>query len=123
MIEVSKAVIEKNGQYLLLKRAPSSKTFPMSWDFAGGKHDPGEIPLQAVLREVKEETNYDIDAGKEVKTKTYQHEGVDLLFHYFIPTSFSGELVLSEDHVEYKWFTREEIDTLSLHPCVMLFFE
>lgn len=30
------------------------------WDLPKGKMDPGETPLETVIREVKEETNYDI---------------------------------------------------------------
>ena len=123
MLEISKAVIQKDGKFLLLKRASHSKSFPNLWDFAGGKHDLGETPEQAVLRETKEETSYEIEPGNEIRTEKYQDEKYDLLFHYFIPEIVSGELKLSYDHSEFRWLSEEEMDELELHPAVKLFFD
>ncbi|MFA5022303.1 MAG: NUDIX domain-containing protein [Patescibacteria group bacterium] len=123
MIEISKAVIQKNGKFLLLKRASHSKSYPNMWDFAGGKHDAGETPEQSVIREVKEETAFDLDPGPEVKTIHYQDEQFDLLFHYFIPKNISGSLKISPDHSEYKWFTKKEVNFLKLHPAVKEYFK
>jgi len=122
MIEISKSVIQKDGKFLLLKRALSSKSYPGMWDFAGGKHDPGETPEQAVIRETREETSYEIDPGKEIKKEEYHDEQHDLLFHYFVPTVLSGKLKLSYDHSEFKWVTKSEMENFELHPSVKLFF-
>lgn len=122
MIEVSKSVIKKNEKYLLLKRASHSKSYPDLWDFAGGKHDPGETSQQSVIRETKEETTYDINPGDEIKTEEYHDEKHDLLFHYFIPKILSGELTLSSDHSDFVWISKEEMKSLKLHPAVILFF-
>lgn len=121
MIEISKAVIQKNGKFLLLKRA--TKSYPGLWDFAGGKDEPGETPEQSVKREVKEETAFDIAPGPEVKTRHYQDEKFDLRFHYFVPEIISGEFKISPDHSDFKWLTREEINYLELHPAVKEYFK
>ena len=122
MIEISKAVIEKEGKYLLLKRASHSKSYPDLWDFTGGKDDPGETHEESVIRETQEETSFVIDPGKEIKTIPYKDEKHDLLFHYFVPQPVEGEIKLSDDHSEYKWFSLEEIKILELHPAVRLYF-
>ena len=119
MIEISKSVIQKDGKFLLLKRASHSKNYPDMWDFAGGKHDPGETPTQAVIRETKEETSFDIEPGNEIRTEEYH----DLLFHYFTPKILSGELTLSPDHSDFKLISKEEMNDFKLHPSVKLFFE
>ena len=123
MIEISKAVIQKNGKFLVLKRAAHSKTYPSLWDFAGGKHDPGETPEQSVIREAKEETAFNIDPGSEVKTIRCQNEQFDFLFHYFIPKIISGDFKISPDHSEYKWMAKEEIILFELHPAVKEYFK
>ena len=122
MIEVSKAVFEKEGKYLLLKRASRSRSYPDLWDFPGGKHDPGETPQESVLRETKEETGYEIEPGEEVLTKEYHDEKHDIIFHYFTPKIIAGELKLSDDHSEFRWVAKEELNDLELHPAVRLFF-
>jgi 8-oxo-dGTP diphosphatase len=123
MIEISKSIIKKNGKFLLLKRASHSKSYPNLWDFAGGKHDSGETPKQAVIRETKEETSYDINPGEEIKKAEYHDEKHDLIFHFFIPKIISGDLTLSSEHSEYKWLTQEKIKDFELHPSVKLFFD
>lgn len=121
MIEISKAVIQKNKKFLLLKRCTVS--YPDTWDFAGGKHDPSETPVQSVIRETKEETNLDIDPGPEIKKIHYQDEKFDLLFHYFEPKIVSGDFKISPDHSDYKWVTKNEIEFLKLHPSVSEYFK
>ena len=123
MIHISKSIIQKNGKYLLLKRASHSKSFPDTWDFAGGKHDPGETSEQAVTRETKEETCYDINPGNEIRTEEYHDKKHDLLFHYFIPKIISGNLKLSSDHSDFIWIPKENLKEFELHPSVKLFFD
>lgn len=123
MIEISKSVIKKDEKYLLLKRALHSKSYPGQWDFAGGKHDSGETPEQAVIRETKEETSYDIDPGVELKKEEYHDDNHDLLFHYFEPEIISGNLKLSFDHSDFIWVTKEDLANFELHPSVKLFFD
>ncbi len=123
MIEISKAVIQKNKKFLLLKRATHSKSYPNLWDFASGKHNSNETPEKSVTRETKEKTDFDINPGPEIKTVRYQDKYFDLLFHYFIPSITSGEIKISKDHSEYKWVTKEEINFLKLHPSVKEYFK
>ena len=123
MIKISKSIIEKDGEYLLLKRSDTSKSFPGLWDFAGGKDNPGETPEQSVVRETKEETDFDVEPGEMVKKAEYHDDQYDLLFHYFTPTILSGQLKLSHDHSGFKWVPKDEIKNFDLHPCVILYFD
>ncbi len=122
MIEVSKAVIQEDGKYLLLRRASHSASHPDLWDFPGGKHNAGESSRESVIREVKEETSFDIEPGEEIKKVSYQDDRYDLLFHYFAPSLVSGDLKLSPDHSEYKWVGVGDLGGLKLHPSIKLFF-
>src|SRR5262249_25568880 len=57
--EIATVYIEYKGKILLLHRQ-ENKTQGNRWGIPGGKVDKGEMPLQAVIREIKEETGYDI---------------------------------------------------------------
>ena len=124
MIEVSKAVIEKDGKFLLLKRASHSATYPEMWDFAGGKLEDDETPQESVIREVKEETSLDIEPGEAVKTAVH-HKGKlsKPLIHFFKSRLASGNVHLSSEHSDFKWVTKNEMKTLPLHPAVELYFK
>ena len=58
-IEVSAAIIEKNGNVLAAQRGYGD--FKGKWEFPGGKIKEGEDYEDALRREIKEELNADID--------------------------------------------------------------
>lgn len=120
--EIAKAVFEKEGKYLLLKR-PQTGSYPDTWDFAGGKLDPGENPADAVKREAKEETAFDIKSGQKSKTIKYEDDEFSILFHYFFPEFPDTLPVLSKDHTEFRWVTREDMNDMKQHPSVIVFLQ
>ena len=53
-----------NGKALLQKRAAEKDTFPGLWDVSVAGHvHAGETPMEAALREVKEELDMELDSG------------------------------------------------------------
>jgi mutator protein MutT len=58
-VEVATIYIECEGQILLLHRQ-NHKSEGNKWGIPGGKVEKNETPLQAVIRETKEETGLDI---------------------------------------------------------------
>lgn len=58
-------IFNEDGNLLCVSRAPDDFT---NWGFPGGKIEHGETPIEAVRREVKEETNLDIDVFEYVLT-------------------------------------------------------
>lgn len=50
------AIIENNGQFLFTKRSRMSKNMAGKWVFPGGKVEKGEDIIEALFRELKEET-------------------------------------------------------------------
>jgi 8-oxo-dGTP diphosphatase len=54
MKTVTAAIIERSGLYLIARRAPGEQ-LAGSWEFCGGKVDPGETPEQCLARELYEE--------------------------------------------------------------------
>ena len=59
-IVVSIALINNENEILLSKR-PEKKHLSGFWEFPGGKVEEGETPEKALVREVKEELNIDIN--------------------------------------------------------------
>lgn len=65
-VEVATVYIEYNGQILLLHRQ-NDKSQGNKWGIPGGKVEKNETPLQAAVREAKEETGFDI-SNQEIET-------------------------------------------------------
>lgn len=95
---------------LLLKRCDTTNWEPAKWGLVGGKIDNGETPLEATIRETREEIGLDINEfiGDFVVRTTGDH------IEYVFVTTVEGEpaISLSDEHVDYGWFSTEEIQNL-----------
>lgn len=97
-----KAVIKNGNKYLILKRSPTSQTYPSHWDFPGGKLEAGESAKKGVEREVKEETNLNVKAIKPVFAFTEELSKTPHIFIVYLCEKISGKIKLSHDHTEYR---------------------
>ena len=57
-------IFNSNGQTLLTKRSPEKKTYPNFWSPTGGAVQAGETSLQAIARELHEETGIHADLAE-----------------------------------------------------------
>ncbi len=118
---VQKAIIRLDDTYLILKRSPASKSYPECWDFAGGKLEHGEKFENALIREVKEETNLDIVIEESIFIYVESKTGNKYIV-LFNCEKRDGDIKLSDEHTEYKWATKEEAQKLKLEPFLKDFF-
>ena len=112
-IEVVAALITHNDQIFATQRGYGE--FKDGWEFPGGKMEPGETPQQALVREIREELDTEIEVGSLVETVEYDYPNFHLTMHCFLCTIRSGELVLKE-HEAAKWLTRAELDSVDWLP-------
>ncbi len=76
IIEVVGAIIRKDQKILCALRSEkmSSSGF---WEFPGGKIEKNETPFEAIIREIKEEINCDIETEKVFFNDiTYEYEHI-----------------------------------------------
>lgn len=91
-------VFNSRGELLLTKRSPEKRSFPNKWDPTGGAVQAGETSLQAVQRELYEETG--IRAGQQefIRIDTFRRASKnDICDVYFLRRDVSlDELVMQE---------------------------
>ena len=103
VIVASIAIIDANDQILIAKR-PNKKHLSGFWEFPGGKVEKGENPENALVREVKEELNIDID-NKCIAPLTFSefnYEKFHLLLLLYVCRRWEGEPMSMEKN-EIKW--------------------
>ena len=101
-----KALVLKGGKALLL-RPKNLEGSIGGWDGPGGHVKPGESLLEALKREVLEETGLRIKEALPIKIITDPSTNTDYLI-CFCPIK-TGKVVLSDEHTEYKWFAPENL--------------
>lgn len=104
-----KAIVIYHQKILILKRIRPSSDGLGFWELPGGGLEYGETPHQALIRELKEETNLDIKIIKPVYTFTairpdYQTVGIGFLA---IPTN--DHVKISDEHTEYRFVSSDEL--------------
>lgn len=112
-IEVVAAVIHDGDRIFATQRGYGE--FKDGWEFPGGKMEPGETPQQALVREIREELDTEIQVGELLETVEYDYPGFHLTLHCFWCTVTSGDLVLKE-HEAAKWLTKGDLDSVDWLP-------
>ena len=89
--------------------------FKDGWEFPGGKIEEGETPQEALVREIKEELDTEIEVGELLDTVEYDYPKFHLSMDCFICKIKSGDLVLKE-HEAAKWLTKETLGSVEWLP-------
>ena len=85
------------------------------WEFPGGKIEDGETPQEALVREIKEELDTDIEVGELIDTIEYDYPTFHLSMDCFWCEIIKGDLVLKE-HEAAMWLRKSELDNVEWLP-------
>jgi mutator protein MutT len=112
MITVVAALIEQNGRMLICQRS-STGSFPLSWEFPGGKVEPGESLPDALARELKEELGVASTIGAEQYRTRHRYaqqpelaDGLELVF-------FSAQIAAPPQNLAFEQILWERIEALA----------
>lgn len=113
-----KGIIRRSdGKILVLKRSSKDDHKPGAWETVGGGMDREETPQEALAREVLEETGLRVVVGEPFNIFTFKKDtgefkvGITFLCEYV-----NGEIVLSDEHSEYRWIHPKEFSSLESVP-------
>lgn len=104
-------IIIKNGKVLLIKQITGH------WGFPKGHMEEGETEEETAIREVKEETNLDveIDKNKKYTVEYTTDKGKDKIVTLFLAKEISGELKPQECEIsKLEWLEFDKaLETLT----------
>ena len=121
------AVIVCNGRILLEKR--KGEPGKGKWTIPGGLVELGERAEQTVIREVREETNLEVENPEliDVVDSITFDEGGRIKYHFVIIDYFvklkGGTVKAADDAAELKWVPFNEVEKYDLTRTFKEFFE
>ena len=110
-----RGICEVDGKILLLKVRSKSSHDANKWEIPGGKVKKGEFFDEALRREYLEETGleiiieslYNVIQNNYTACKTNEKiKSIQLIMKV---TAESDEVIISEEHDDYNWFTKKEV--------------
>ena len=91
-VEVAAAVLLREDGSFLLGQRPAGKVYAGYWEFPGGKIEPGEAPLAALERELREELGITIGSAHPWLTRDYDYTHAAVRLRFFRVVEWSGTL-------------------------------
>jgi 8-oxo-dGTP diphosphatase len=108
------ALIEQQKRVLVAQRR-ADQTQPLTWEFPGGKVEPGESPSQALVREIQEELACSIQVGAVVDVVFFAYDTFDLVMPVYRATIRTG-VPVARQVAAVAWVARAELASLAFTP-------
>lgn len=112
-INVVAAVIMKEGKVFATQRGYGE--FKDGWEFPGGKVEAGESPEEALLREIREELEVEVNVGDLIDTIEYDYPAFHLSMKCYACTIAGGSPHLLE-HEAARWLSADQLDSVAWLP-------
>ena len=113
VVKVVAAIIAEKGRIFATQRGYGE--FKDGWEFPGGKIEEGETPQQALVREIQEELDTEVEVGDLLGTVEYDYPTFHLSMQCFLCRIKSGRLNLKE-HEAARWLAEDELDSVDWLP-------
>jgi 8-oxo-dGTP diphosphatase len=106
-MHVAAAVLFRGGRVLVARRSPGFR-HAGSWEFPGGKIEPGESPEACLAREMAEEFGIVVEVGERVARSDFAYDFAVVSIHAFRVEWISGEMI-PRDHDAIAWVAPPEL--------------
>lgn len=107
------AFLHHDGKLFIAKRATTKKLLPGKFELPGGHIEVGEDLVSGLKRELQEELGINEAVGDPLHAFTYINGDEHVIEVDFMaqPQESSAKIVVNpEDHAEFRWVTKEEVD-------------
>jgi 8-oxo-dGTP diphosphatase len=112
-IEVVAAIIRKGDKIFATQRGYGE--WKDWWEFPGGKVETGEMPKDALKREIREELSAEISVDEFLCTVEYDYPQFHLTMHCYLCSLMTDSLHLNE-HEAAKWLSKDELNSVKWLP-------
>ena len=105
-------IFDEEGRVLLLLRPKNMRWAPGKWALPGGHIEEGEEPIDAAVREVREETTLEIRDPVEFHTSDNGE------VRYFVTRVGNASVTIDWEHDDFTWVYPENLTNYDVAPNV-----
>jgi 8-oxo-dGTP diphosphatase len=109
------AALVRDGTRILMSRRRADQPMPGKWEFPGGKVEPGESPIEALVREVREELGCEVEVGRVFEVVFHAYGEFDLYMLVY-PATITGGTPRALEVAEIAWVEAARLPELDLLP-------
>jgi 8-oxo-dGTP diphosphatase len=107
-------LVARDGRVLITQRT-ATQALPLQWEFPGGKVEPGEAPVAALVRELREEIGVGVEVGRIWEVLFHAYPAFDLVMLVYACTLVDGEPRAIEV-ADVAWVPIGELDRWDILP-------
>jgi 8-oxo-dGTP diphosphatase len=111
VVRVPCAIIEHDGKVLAGQRN-ASLSFPLQWEFPGGKQEENETDEETLIREIREELDVEIEVFEKLPVTTKDQGWREIILVPFVCKLKTFEMTLSE-HEQILWLDPQDLLSLN----------
>ena len=119
IVAVSALIFNESGQILIVQRSSEDDFLPGDWELPGGEVGFGELPIGALLREIREECGIAISVGLPLFVSAYftDQTNNEQCFEVFYLCSMkepNQKIKLSGEHAAHRWVRFSELSAIEM---------
>ncbi|MBX3159639.1 MAG: (deoxy)nucleoside triphosphate pyrophosphohydrolase [Deltaproteobacteria bacterium] len=112
---VAGLIVGGDGRILITQRR-ADQALPLQWEFPGGKVEPGEAPVAALARELREEIGVRVDVGRIWDVLFHAYPAFDLVMLVYACRVGDGEVPRAVEVADLAWVPYGELGAWDILP-------
>lgn len=102
-------LIVRDDRRVLIAQRPEGKKRAGEWEFPGGKAEPGEMPEEALARELMEELGVRVTIEPAIERVEHVYPDLRVEVHFFPCRLGDGEQVERREHARLEWVEADRL--------------